>query len=301
MGLYQSIRKAIMQFKVLPLELFCPGKCLYIAGDLHLSKTALNFFNHNLGDDLNIPLVSALSGKHVIPFRYSFLGKKRDRHLVIGSMIDAWSSPRSIIWGAGLIKPLSSSIPIPKAIFAVRGPMTRNELLKCGIACPEVYGDPAILMPEIFSPQTTRRCGMALIPHISDMEHPFVSQWRSRGGKVLDVSQYGDWRQFIVELNACEAVLSSSLHGLILADAYNVPSQRLLLGNKLIGGDFKFLDYYLSFLKNAPVALRVEDVADESEAGILDKIVASWHPLPKELKKELLECCPFLRLKGETT
>jgi pyruvyltransferase len=39
-------------------------------------------------------------------------------------------------------------------------------------------------------------------------------------------------------------ILSSSLHGLILADAYEIPNKRLVIGNRLLGSDFKFMDYY---------------------------------------------------------
>lgn len=51
---------------------------------------------------------------------------------------------------------------------------------------------------------------------------------------------------FVNQLCSCEYIFSSSLHGLIIADAYNIPNKRAIFGNKLIGGDFKFNDYELS-------------------------------------------------------
>ena len=296
MSISHNITKALLQLKSLPLELFWSGRCLYIAGDLHPSLQHLNFSNHNLGDDLNLPLVSALSGKHVLPIRYSFGGKRRTYHLVIGSMLEEWSSSRAIVWGAGLMRPLERPIPVPQAVFAVRGPMTRKELMAHGIECPEIYGDPAILLPRIFMPPKSKRNGVALIPHLNDRNHPFVSRWRSWGGIVLDVGQYGDWRKFIRELNVCEAVLSSSLHGLILADAYGIPSRRIILGkHSIIGGDFKFTDYYLSFRQHVPPTLCARDIARASETEIMERIMDFWCALPDGMAGQLLRHCPFLK------
>jgi pyruvyltransferase len=52
--------------------------------------------------------------------------------------------------------------------------------------------------------------------------------------------------KFVDELLECENVISSSLHGLIAADAYGIPNARVNVSNKLIGGDFKFKDYCYS-------------------------------------------------------
>jgi hypothetical protein len=43
----------------------------------------------------------------------------------------------------------------------------------------------------------------------------------------------------------CDTVLSSSLHGLILAEALGIPSKRLRLTK--MPGDFKFDDFYASY------------------------------------------------------
>ncbi|MBR6372295.1 MAG: polysaccharide pyruvyl transferase family protein [Victivallales bacterium] len=295
MSLSSTIFKMSMQLKALPWELLGSRQCLYIAGDLHPNRQRHDFSNHNLGDDLNIPLIEALSGKHVIPFRYSLFGKRRPRYLVIGSILEEWCSAHAIVWGAGLMHPLSKEIPAPKAIYAVRGPLTRNELLKQGMACPEIYGDPAILLPHVYTPPPADKQGLALIPHVRDQEHPFVSKWRQCGGKVLDLRQYGDWRQFIRELTSCKGVLSSSLHGLILSDAYGIPSRRLVLGREVTGGDFKYLDYYMSFLSSPPSPLCPEDIENMEPVALLDEITKSWHVLPREMSGALLDCCPFLK------
>src|SRR5690606_5814540 len=42
----------------------------------------------------------------------------------------------------------------------------------------------------------------------------------------------------------CEVIASSSLHGLIVADAYEIPRVWLKLSDNILGGEFKFLDYF---------------------------------------------------------
>ena len=59
MSLSSTIFKISMQLKALPWELLGSWQCMYIAGDLHPNKERYDFSNHNLGDDLNIPLVDS--------------------------------------------------------------------------------------------------------------------------------------------------------------------------------------------------------------------------------------------------
>jgi pyruvyltransferase len=49
--------------------------------------------------------------------------------------------------------------------------------------------------------------------------------------------------EFINDICRCEKIYSSSLHGIVCANAYGIPVERIKLGNKTIGGDFKFNDY----------------------------------------------------------
>jgi pyruvyltransferase len=47
------------------------------------------------------------------------------------------------------------------------------------------------------------------------------------------------------EINRCECIASSSLHGLIFSDSFSIPNVHLKFSNKLAGGNHKFNDYYL--------------------------------------------------------
>jgi hypothetical protein len=56
-------------------------------------------------------------------------------------------------------------------------------------------------------------------------------------------------------ITACHAILSSSLHGLIVAEAYGVPAAWMTITDKVKGGGFKFCDYYLATGREPPQPL----------------------------------------------
>lgn len=158
-----------------------------------------------------------------------------------------FTKPNDIVWGTGCIGYGQVKTP-PKKIYAVRGPLTRKELIKKGIECPEIYGDPALLFPEIYNPSRRTKYTYGLIPHYIDFTDPtslsIIKDLESKGVKIINITS-GVFH-FIDELLQCKNILSSSLHGLIMSDAYNIPNVRIKLSDKLVGGDFKFDDYHLS-------------------------------------------------------
>ena len=67
----------------------------------------------------------------------------------------------------------------------------------------------------------------------------------------------GDPIKTLNKINVCETILSSTLNGLIAADSLNIPNQWIRVSDGVIGGDFKFNDYYSVFdLKPSVLDLR---------------------------------------------
>ena len=196
----------------------------------------------NLGDALNPILISFLDGDRKV--RWAPNNFRASHYLAIGSILHN-ATHNSIVWGSGFIREDDRPASRPAQVLAVRGPKTRDRLLELGIACPPVYGDPALLLPLYFNPEVNPRYELGLIPHYVDKNRPFFHQTFPEDFLLIDI-ETEDFKSFVESLKSCRKILSSSLHGIILADAYGIPAHRIKLGEDITGGDFKFEDYFLS-------------------------------------------------------
>ncbi len=192
----------------------------------------------NFGDRITPYLIKKISGQNPIqtfnpPFNNSCL-------FAAGSILQL-ANKQSVVWGSGFIEEQLTPISVRK-ICAVRGPLTKKNLDVLEITCPEVYGDPGILLPKYYHPNITKKFKVGIIPHFVDKDCRALSQDKS--WLIIDVQESVE--EVIDSVLSCEVILSSSLHGLIVADAYGIPSCWIKLSNKVYGNGFKFYDYYAS-------------------------------------------------------
>ncbi|MDW5562410.1 MAG: polysaccharide pyruvyl transferase family protein [Methanomassiliicoccus sp.] len=242
----------------------------------------------NWGDRTSPIIVQHLSGRRPVLGRRVSNPHDSPVHMVVGSLLQVCRDENTVVWGTGLIS-ANSAVPVrPRAIRAVRGPLTRERLLRQGIDCPPIYGDPVLLFPRIYRPEVTKRYKLGIVPHYFDASSPHLEQFQgSREVKVLDVgSGVGT---FVDDLCSCRAIASSSLHGCIAADAYRIPSLWIELSSKVEGRGFKFRDYYESIGESN---VQPQPVRGEIDADLL---IAACSRRTMEIDlNELLEACPFL-------
>ena len=267
--------------------------CLYVNGALHVNTHNLSFSEHNFGDDVTLPLVEALTGLKAIPYKFTFGTPTQDVFLIIGSIIEDYSLPNAVIWGAGLIDTPKQTITPPRKICAVRGPLTRAELLKQGMTCPEVYGDPAILLPAIYQPAVPKKYRLGIIPHVMDKKLPVLRQLSMHlppaSTTLIDMEKYGHWQLLLDKLCECETIISSSLHGVILADAFHIPNRWVEFSDQVIGSGFKFRDYYAGSGRAITTPLRIRDTQSLPD---LNNAVRSWQR-PQFDFAALMAACPL--------
>lgn len=215
----------------------------------------------NVGDVLNVYLTETLSGRQVQRVETDAV----PHILGVGSIMH-FASPKSWVWGSGVIdpqQPFDYSQLTAAQICAVRGHKTLELLRAKGVDVGDVpLGDPAVLLPTIYQPERGEpRYDVGLVAHYVDEELEVVKALTQKlNAKVISVRQHPE--DFIKELLDCRAILSSSLHGLILSDSYAIPNLWVRFSDKVLGGDFKFLDYYSTTDAAAPAVTEVFTLAD---------------------------------------
>ena len=83
---------------------------------------------------------------------------------------------------------------------------------------------------------------IGLIPHKTNYMHYLNNYDKSL---YYLINPTDDWKNVINSICSCKSIISSSLHGLICSDAYNI-SNLWLDEYELDEGDFKFRDYFQS-------------------------------------------------------
>lgn len=144
------------------------------------------------------------------------------------------------VWGSGIIQPMQLDKSNRVNILAVRGKLTARQLRSVGYDVPEVYGDPAVLMPEIYHPiPKPKYYSIGYMPHYIEAD-----AWHKAFGLTKPyLNVINEPKHFIDEMLKCHKIITSSLHAYILAQAYGIQAEYLQLTSKIIGGYFKYEDY----------------------------------------------------------
>jgi pyruvyltransferase len=196
----------------------------------------------NFGDYISLKLLERITHEHAVPFGRQPYLDYRTKLLAIGSILH-FANHQDIVWGSGINgKHLNKEDYrfTQLDVRAIRGPLSRQFLMEnFSIKCPEIYGDPALLFPTFFPEFKKSKNPLytyIVIPHSSE-EHLF-----SRDDPHI-VFPTDPWDIVIEKILESQFVISSSLHGIVIAEAYGIPARLLkITENEPL---FKYEDYYL--------------------------------------------------------
>lgn len=188
----------------------------------------------NFGDALTPWL---LQGSSIIPIHTP---ADRAELVVVGSILEMVPETYAgMIWGSGLMRDKPRRFDSAR-VLALRGHLTRGHIGRPDV---KVLGDPGLLAADRQAAPATR-WQLGLVPHVVHRRHPvYLDLARRYPNEVRVVDARAHPSRVLREIASCAAILSSSLHGLIVADSYGVPAAWMSLTPGLQGGDFKFHDY----------------------------------------------------------
>lgn len=257
---------------------FTGEKIIY--AECYLKYRGFKIVHQNWGDDLNKYFISNIIKERIVfvPFEKLLRSKRSTHYELIGSIIGFYDLNDKIIWGSGIMKPEDKIRGIPKKVISVRGPKTREILLDNGIECPERYGDPALILPLFYDKKVKRDNCIAIIPNMgTNIKN--VKKWIKNSGfnekvKIIDMRKYKKWTDIIDEIRSSKYVISESLHGLIVAETYNIPNIWVEFMQHGKYWNFKFQDYYLSIGKENMDSLKL--YTENINLNDIINIVHSW-------------------------
>lgn len=226
----------------------------------------------NFGDRLAPLIVSLMLQRAGLPSA----ALPERRLLAVGSILH-FAESGDVVWGSGRNGRIAESDHVfsDLDVRAVRGPRTREWLLDQGVHCPEVFGDPALLLPvlrpDLVKLAQERRHRVTFVSHIDDLPHSVP-----RGVNVL--SPRADVETILRSLVQSELVIATSLHPIIVAEAFGVPARSIVNQSE---PEFKFADHFLStgrpqYTRSPTISAAIE-LGGESPAMIdLEPLMAAF-------------------------
>jgi pyruvyltransferase len=177
--------------------------------------------------------------------------------VIVGSILEhipnnwdnAWNG---VIAGAGFLHE-NSKMVVKRKVLAVRGPMTASRILTSSTGCAfkkyeGVLADPGLIADELV-PEQIKQYNLGIVPHWTDTSLALNPIFKKFNPLIINVAD--DPLKVIAQIGQCKKIVSSSLHGIILADAFGIPrrielSPRALSHPQQEGGTFKWRDYSAS-------------------------------------------------------
>lgn len=209
------------------------------------STAEMNYLN--FGDALSPVMVALCTGMDVMRIPTS---SKTPRIAAVGTIGHGFVGGEVCFWGTGCSSVKNPTIKgaervpyVPPAdtkitIAATRGTIS-EQLLSGGKGGPKIYGDPVWLLPRFYRPNVAKRWKLGVIVHLSELtdrdydahvnpnyrryEIPEEFSQSVRLINTVTPISATAIRERLDDILACERIVSTSLHGMVLAETYGIP------------------------------------------------------------------------------
>lgn len=199
------------------------------------------------------------------------------------------------IWGTGFLREnINESYFYRKNTYfhSVRGEFSKKKVEKIldkKLNIPT--GDGGLLADHLVHQNISKEYSVGIIPHFREQDHHIFSQLKNNHKNSIMIDLRDDPISVVKQIAQCEVIISSSLHGLIVADSFGIPNQHIIVTDKLKGDGFKFKDYYSSFnVEYNPIYAKTDSVPTLNK--VMDDYVITTEMVENK-KKELIKAFPF--------
>lgn len=158
-------------------------------------------------------------------------------------------------------------------VIAVRGHLTKENIKESlNDAHNILLGDLGLLMAKVLPNIEEKKYELGIVLHFVDHNSLIEKNYRYNFMKnnVLFINVLKSPEIVIRQIKQCKNIISSSLHGLIIADSFGIPNIRIVNRNTMPTNfyDYKFEDYYSSLEVEADF---IEVNGSESISYLIDR------------------------------
>lgn len=175
---------------------------------------------------------------------------------------------------------------------SVRGKLTKARVEKIiGKTLDIPVGDGGLITPYLFDKPIEKKYAVGIIPHFKEQQEPIFQKIKESHANSFIINLRDDPMEVIRQIAQSDIIISSSLHGLILADSFGIPNQWIKVTDNLKGDGFKFDDYYSAFdLKSNPINSNTQEIPS------INQIIDNFKITPAMMaakQKEVFDAFPF--------
>lgn len=245
------------------------------------NELKLNYcVEENAGDSFNRAFVEDFFKKSVAKYTIG----SSEHYLFCGSILSR-ANKSSIVIGAGLISESIKFRPFKKLV-GCRGLLTLKRIHEIDQSADPVFlGDPGLLVKEVFCintdirEQNQKKDKIGIIPHFVDYDRAKELLGNDERFMIINIKE--DYKAVCGNIISCRSILSSSLHGLIFSDGLSVKNNWIKFSDDIVGGDFKFRDYYsvMDRKKQSPIVCKTINDIENAERNAFVSINPNYNKM----------------------